>query len=61
MTTPSGAVVLADEYVLTHKSYFDASGAACCKTDSYPRPQMCKTVGEVAQQKSGNGTWRGVF
>ncbi len=34
VTTPSKAAVLADEYVLRNKSYFDSSGDVRRKTDN---------------------------
>ncbi len=52
--TPREAAVLADEYVLTHKS-FDMNAEGRRKNDTYTRQGRSKTVGEAVPQKSGFG------
>lgn len=53
--TPHKAVVLAHEYVLTHKRYFDANRDVRHKADTDPRSVLrSKMVDEPAPQKSGN-------
>lgn len=50
--TPREAVVLADEYVLTHRSVFGTNGEVRRRNDTYLRQGKTKTVSEAVPPKS---------
>ena len=54
------AAVLADEYVLTHRSFCDTTGAAGHRNDTYSRPVKIKTANEADRQKFTQGGWSSV-